>query len=477
MSKNTYESPLCSRYASKEMQYIFSPDFKFSTWRKLWCALAESEKELGLPITDEQIAEMKSHVYDIDYEKAAEYEKKLRHDVMAHVHTFGECCPKAKPIIHLGATSCYVGDNTDIIQMRDGLVQIKKLLVNAIATLAAFADKHKDVPTLAYTHFQAAQPTTVGKRATLWLQDLIMDYDRLEFELSQLKLLGCKGTTGTGASFLELFHGDREKVRLLEQKIAGKMNFEACVAVSGQTYSRKIDAFALNVLSGIAQSAYKMATDIRLLAHLKEFDEPFEANQIGSSAMAYKRNPMRCERIVSLSRYVLNDAKNAADTAATQWLERTLDDSANRRISIPEAFLAVDAILTLIINVICGGVIYPKVMEKHLNEELPFIASENILMDAVSRGGDRQELHEAIRQYSQIAAARIKLEGLDNNLLDLMKKDERFGLTEERLGEVLNIRKFIGCAPEQTTAFLENVAKPIIKANESLLGVHADINV
>ena len=416
--KDTYESPLCSRYATKRMQYIFSPDFKFSTWRKLWIALAESEKELGLNITDEQIAEMREHVYDIDYAKAAEYEKKLRHDVMAHVHTFGEACPKAKPIIHLGATSCYVGDNTDVIQMRDGLIQIKSLLLGLVSVLTDFAEEHKNVPTLAYTHFQAAQPTTVGKRATLWLQDFLMDLDRLDYEAASLKLLGCKGTTGTGASFLELFHGDTDKVKAVEKKIAEKMGFNACMPVSGQTYSRKVDSYVLNVLAGIAQSASKMATDIRLLAHMKEFDEPFEQNQIGSSAMAYKRNPMRCERIVSLSRYVLNDAKNAADTAASQWLERTLDDSANRRIAIPEAFLATDAILNIAINVIKGGRIYPKVMEKHLKEELPFIASENILMDAVSRGGDRQELHEAIRQYSQKAAAKVKLEGEDNDLLE-----------------------------------------------------------
>lgn len=475
--KNIYESPLCSRYASEKMQYIFSPDFKFSTWRKLWCALAESEKELGLAITDEQIAEMKAHVYDIDYKREAEYEAKLRHDVMAHLHTFAELCPKAKPIIHLGATSCFVGDNTDIIQMREGLLQIKLLLVNAISALADFADKNKDMPTLAYTHFQAAQPTTVGKRATLWLQDLIMDLERLEFELSKLKLLGCKGTTGTGASFLELFGGDTEKVTELEHKIAEKMDFEACVAVSGQTYTRKIDSFVLNVLAGIAQSAYKMATDIRLLTHLKELDEPFETNQIGSSAMAYKRNPMRCERIVSLSRYVMNDAKNAADTAATQWLERTLDDSANRRISIPEAFLATDAILTLIINVISGCTVYPKVMEKHLAEEMPFIATENILMDAVNRGGDRQELHEAIRQYSQIAAANVKLEGKDNNLLELLIADSRFGLTEEGIKEILDVRKFVGCAPEQTQRFLESYVKPILEINKKLIGVKADINV
>ena len=475
--KNRYESPLCSRYASEEMQYIFSPDFKFSTWRKLWCALAESEKELGLPITDGQIAEMKAHVYDIDYEKEAEYERKLRHDVMAHLHTYAELCPSAKPIIHLGATSCFVGDNTDVIQMRSGLLQIKRLLVNAISVLTDFADKYKDTPTLAYTHFQAAQPTTVGKRATLWLQDLIMDYDRLEYELSQLRLLGCKGTTGTAASFLELFGGNRDKVRMLEKKIAEKMEFGGCIAVSGQTYSRKVDSFILNVLSAVAQSTYKMATDIRLLAHMKEFDEPFETNQIGSSAMAYKRNPMRCERIVSLARYIISDASNAADTAAAQWLERTLDDSANRRISIPEAFLATDAVLTLIINVISEGVVYPKVMEKHLREELPFIASENILMDAVSRGGDRQELHEAIRKYSQVAAARVKKDGLDNNLLELLMQDERFGLSEKNVGEVLNIRKFIGCAPEQTTDFLENYAKPIISKNEKLLGMKAEINV
>ncbi len=475
--KDTYESPLSARYATKEMKYIFSPDFKFSTWRKLWVALAESEQELGLPITDEQIEEMREHIYDIDYDKAAAYEKKLRHDVMAHVHTFGEAAPKAKPIIHLGATSCYVGDNTDIIQMKEGLLQIKKLLVNLIVALSDFAMKNKAVPTLAYTHFQAAQPTTAGKRATLWLQDFIMDFERLEYELGSLKLLGCKGTTGTGASFLELFNGDTEKVTAVEEKIVKKMGFDSAVAVSGQTYTRKVDSFVLNVLAGIAQSASKMATDIRLLAHMKEFDEPFEANQIGASAMAYKRNPMRCERIVSLSRFVINDAKNAADTAAAQWLERTLDDSANRRLSIPEAFLATDAILTLAVNVITGGTLYPKVMERHLNEELPFMSSENILMDAVNNGGDRQELHEAIRVYSQEAAARVKLEGGDNNLLDRMKEDERFGLTDEHLKEILDVRKFVGCAPEQTENYVKNYAEPIIKANKDLLGENAEINV
>ncbi|MBQ2603069.1 MAG: adenylosuccinate lyase [Oscillospiraceae bacterium] len=475
--KDTYESPLCSRYATKRMQYIFSPDFKFSTWRKLWIALAESEKELGLNITDEQIAEMREHVYDIDYAKAAEYEKKLRHDVMAHVHTFGEACPKAKPIIHLGATSCYVGDNTDVIQMRDGLIQIKSLLLGLVSVLTDFAEEHKNVPTLAYTHFQAAQPTTVGKRATLWLQDFLMDLDRLDYEAASLKLLGCKGTTGTGASFLELFHGDTDKVKAVEKKIAEKMGFDACMPVSGQTYSRKVDSYVLNVLAGIAQSASKMATDIRLLAHMKEFDEPFEQNQIGSSAMAYKRNPMRCERIVSLSRYVLNDAKNAADTAASQWLERTLDDSANRRIAIPEAFLATDAILNIAINVIKGGRIYPKVMEKHLKEELPFIASENILMDAVSRGGDRQELHEAIRQYSQKAAAKVKLEGEDNDLLESLLSDERFGLTEESLKTVLDLNKFVGCAPLQTEEFLRDFARPALTKNPDLIGREDEITV
>lgn len=475
--KNRYESPLCSRYASDKMQFVFSPDFKFSTWRKLWVALAESEKELGLAITDEQISEMKEHTEDIDYDREAEYEKKLRHDVMAHLHTFAELCPKAKPIIHLGATSCYVGDNTDIIQMKEGLLQIKRLLVNAISVLTDFAEKNKDVPTLAYTHFQAAQPTTVGKRATLWLQDFIMDIERLDFELSHLRLLGCKGTTGTGASFLELFGGDENKVVELEKLIAEKMGFESCMPVSGQTYSRKIDSYVLNVLAGIAQSACKTATDIRLLAHLKEFDEPFETNQIGSSAMAYKRNPMRCERIVSLSRYILNDAKNPADIASTQWLERTLDDSANRRLSIPEAFLATDAVLTLIINVISGGVIYPKVMEKHLNEELPFIATENILMDAVSRGGDRQDLHEAIRQYSQKAAAHVKLEGKDNDLLDMLLEDKRFGLTKESLKDILDVRRFVGCAPHQTEEFINKFAKPIIEKNKDLLGLRAEINV
>lgn len=467
MPKEIYENPLCARYASKEMQHIFSPDNKFGTWRKLWIALAESERELGLGITEEQLAELTAHreLTEESYAKAADYEHKLRHDVMAHIKTYADECPKAAPIIHLGATSCFVGDNTDIIQMKEGLRKIRQLLLTLMETLADFAEKYKEVPTLAYTHFQAAQPTTAGKRACLWLQDFVMDYERLSFELENLKLLGCKGTTGTGASFLELFGGDKEKVLALEEKIAAKMGFSACMPVSGQTYSRKVDSFVLNVLAGIAQSCSKMAIDLRLLAHMKEFDEPFESGQVGSSAMAYKRNPMRSERITSLARFVINTSKNAADTAATQWLERSLDDSANRRISIPEAFLATDGILSLAINIIEGGRIYPKVMEKHLVEEIPFIATENILMDAVNRGGNRQELHEVIRQYSQEAAQRVKAEGKENNLLEALKADRRFGLTEESLGEILDVRKFIGLAPEQTEEFLKDIVRPLLKAN------------
>ncbi len=475
--KNTYESPLCSRYASKKMQYIFSPDFKFSTWRKLWVALAEAEQELGLPITQAQIDEMKAHLYDIDYDKAKDYESKLRHDVMAHVHTFGDACPTARPIIHLGATSCYVGDNTDIILLREGLDQIKRQLMGTLAALAQFCEKHRDVPTLAYTHFQAAQPTTVGKRATLWAQDLLYDLERLDFEADHLKLLGCKGTTGTGASFLSLFEGDAEKVLQLEEKIAAKMDFPACVAVSGQTYTRKIDAFVLSVLSGIAQSAHKITNDLRLLSHLKEFDEPFESGQIGSSAMAYKRNPMRCERICSLARYVICDSQNGALTAAEQWLERTLDDSANRRISLPEAFLATDAILNLLTNVISGGTIYPHVARKHLQEELPFMASENILMYAVKAGGDRQELHEAIRQYSVAIAKRVKLEGADNNLLELLLADPKFCLTKEKLEELCKVEQFIGLAPLQVDRFLARELSPVLAQNASLIGAQDEITV
>ena len=477
MNKPIYENPLCARYASREMQRIFSPDFKFSTWRRLWIALAESEQELGLPITDEQLAEMRAHIEDIDYEKAADYEKRLRHDVMAHIRTYGDVCPMAKPIIHLGATSCYVGDNTDIIQLREGLIRIRTLLVNAIAALGDFADKNKDIPTLAYTHYQAAQPTTVGKRACLWLQDLVMDLDRLEYELSQLKLLGCKGTTGTGASFLELFGGDAENVYALEARIAEKMGFDACMPVSGQTYSRKVDAYVLNVLSDIAQSLHKMATDLRLMAHMKEFDEPFEAEQVGSSAMAYKRNPMRSERVCSLARYVINVCHNTEDTAAVQWLERTLDDSAHRRITLPEAFLATDGALTLIINVIRGGRIYPKVMEKHLLEEMPFMATENILMRAVKNGGDRQELHEEIRRHSQAAAAVVKLEGGDNDLLERLLGDPSFRLTRADVDEALDLKKYIGLAPAQTERFLREYVDPILSKYAGAMGVEANTNV
>ena len=475
--KDIYENPLCARYASREMQHIFSPDFKFSTWRRLWVALAESEKELGLPITDEQLDEMRAHIDDIDYAKAAEYEKRLRHDVMAHIRTYGDACPKARGIIHLGATSCYVGDNTDIIQMRQALLRVRTLLVNAIQALADFAEAHKDVPTLAYTHFQAAQPTTVGKRACLWIQDFLMDLERLEYELAHLKLLGCKGTTGTGASFLELFGGDGDKVVELERRIAQKMGFDACMAVSGQTYSRKVDAYVLNVLCDIAQSMYKTAQDLRLLAHMKEFDEPFESEQVGSSAMAYKRNPMRCERVCSLSRYVINIAGNAADTACAQWLERTLDDSANRRITLPEAFLATDGALTLVINVIRGGRIYPKVMEKHLLEELPFMATENILMHGVTQGGDRQELHEAIRRHAQAAAVKVKLEGGENDLLERLLADPAFRLTREDLDKVLDVGKFVGLAPRQTESFLQTCVSPVLAKYAGELGIEADTNV
>ena len=475
--RNTYENPLCVRYASTEMKFIFSDDHKFSTWRRLWVALAKAEQTLGIEISDAQIAEMEAHITDIDYDAAAKYEHQLRHDVMAHVHAFGDLCPTARPIIHLGATSCYVGDNTDIIVMREGLRRIKKLLVNTIKAAADFADKWKNTPTLAYTHFQAAQPTTVGKRATLWIQDLLMDLDAVDYQLANLKLLGCKGTTGTGASFLELFGGDHDKVKQLEKLIARQMDFDACMAVSGQTYTRKVDYNVLSVLCGIAQSAAKFSNDIRLLSHLKEFDEPFESKQIGSSAMAYKRNPMRSERIASLSRYVMCDVLNPAVTAATQWFERTLDDSANRRISIPEAFLAVDSILSLYINIITNGSVYPKMMERHLREELPFIATENILMDCAKRGADRQDMHEAIRQYSVDVAKRIKLNGEDNNLLQLMLADPRFMLTQEDLDRILDVHKFVGRAPEQTAEFLTENVCPVLEREKALLGVEVKINV
>lgn len=462
--RDRYESPLCERYASARMQYIFSPDFKFTSWRKMWLYLAEAEKELGLDITDEQLDEIRAHLNDVDYDAAAAYEKRLRHDVMAHLRAFADQCPKAGPILHLGATSCYVGDNTDVWQLSEALKSLRGQLLGVISALSDFALKNADVPTLAYTHFQAAQPTTVGKRATLWLQDFLMDFDRLTFELSRLKPLGCKGTTGTGASFLMLFNGDESKVRALEGLIARKMGFESCVAVSGQTYTRKVDAFVLNVLSGIAQSASKMATDLRLLSHLKEFDEPFESEQVGSSAMAYKRNPMRSERVCSLARYVMTDALNPAWTAATQWMERTLDDSANRRIALPEAFLAADAILTLCRNLISGGRVYPGVMRRHLNEEMPFMATENILMRAVELGGDRQKLHEKIREYSVETAARVKLEGGENDLLDKLKTDPAFHLDDAALAEILDVKQFIGCAPSQTRAFVEEAVRPVLEA-------------
>ena len=473
-----YVNPLCTRYSGEEMKRVFSDNSKFSTWRRLWVALAESERELGIPITEEQIAEMRGHINDIDYAAAAAHEHEVRHDVMAHVLTFGECCPKAKPIIHLGATSCYVGDNTDVILMREALNIIRARLINVAAALCTFAEENKNVPTLAYTHFQAAQPTTVGKRATLWLQDILMDLENIDFQIKNLKLLGCKGTTGTGASFLELFDGDAEKVKLLEKKIAEKMGFDSCFAVSGQTYTRKFDFFVLQALSGIAQSASKFAGDVRLLSHLKEVDEPFEAKQIGSSAMAYKRNPMRSERIASLSRYVISDLTNPAVTAASQWLERTLDDSANRRISIPEAFLAADGILNLYLNVISGMRVYPAVMKKHLLEEMPFMATENILMYCVkNKGGDRQALHEAIREHSVKAAEQVKLYGKQNDLLDRIKADPTFALSEEELASLCDPNTFTGMAAQQTEEYLEGTVRPILEANKELLGEKAEVNV
>jgi len=457
------------------MQEIFSDDVKFSTWRKLWLALAESQKELGLDISEEQINEMRAAVHDIDYEKAVAFERQTRHDVMAHIKAFGERCPNAKPIIHLGATSCYVGDNTDIIVQRMALLQIKKLLINAVAKLTDFAEKYKAVPCLAYTHFQAAQPTTVGKRAALWTQDLLFDLEQLEFALGNLKLLGCKGTTGTGASFLALFDGDQEKVKLLEQKIAEKMGFSETYKVSGQTYSRKIDYYILSVLSGIAQSAHKFSNDIRLLSHLKEIEEPFEKSQVGSSAMAYKRNPMRSERVASLARFVTVNALNPALTASEQWFERTLDDSANRRIAIPEAFLATDAILSLVINIASGLTVYPQMIKKHLTQELPFMATENILMYCVKKGGDRQLLHERIRLHSIEAGQTVK-QGGDNNLSELLLEDETFNISHSEINELLNAENFTGRAEEQTEEFLKEV-KIILEKNKELLGTEVDIKV
>lgn len=472
-----YVSPLSERYASKEMQYIFSPDMKFSTWRRLWIALAETEMELGLPITQEQIDEMKEHVSDINYDVAKAREKEVRHDVMSHVYAYGVQCPKAKGIIHLGATSCYVGDNTDIIVMNEALKLVKKKLVNVIAELAKFAGEQKGQPTLAFTHFQPAQPTTVGKRATLWMQEFAMDLEDLEYVQSTLKLLGSKGTTGTQASFLELFEGDQETIDRIDPMIAEKMGFSACYPVSGQTYSRKVDTRVANVLAGIAASAHKFSNDIRLLQHLKEVEEPFEKSQIGSSAMAYKRNPMRSERIASLSRYVMIDALNPAVTSATQWFERTLDDSANKRLSIPEGFLAIDGILDLVLNVVDGLVVYPKVIEKRLMSELPFMATENIMMDAVKAGGDRQELHERIRELSMEAGRSVKVEGKDNDLLERIAADPTFNLSLEDLKKTMDPSRYTGRAEVQVEAYLERVIRPLLEENRELLGMKAEINV
>ena len=477
MSNDRYTSPLSERYASKEMQYIFSPDKKFRTWRKLWIALAETEKELGLDITDEQIEELKAHADDINYDVAKAREKEVRHDVMSHVYAYGVQCPKAKGIIHLGATSCYVGDNTDIIVMTEALKLVKKKLVNVLAELEKFADEYKNQPTLAFTHFQPAQPTTVGKRATLWMQEFCLDLEDLDYVLGSMKLLGSKGTTGTQASFLELFDGDQETIDKIDPMIAKKMGFKECYPVSGQTYSRKVDTRVINVLAGIAASAHKFSNDIRLLQHLKEVEEPFEKTQIGSSAMAYKRNPMRSERIASLSRYVMVDALNPAITSATQWFERTLDDSANKRLSVPEGFLAIDGILDLCLNVVDGLVVYPKVIEKHMMAELPFMATENIMMDAVKAGGDRQELHERIRVLSMEAGKHVKEEGKENNLLELIAADPAFNMTLEELQKSMEPSRYVGRAPRQVDNFLKNVVNPILEENKELLGVKAEILV
>ena len=483
MSTDRYVSPLSERYASKEMQYIFSPDMKFRTWRKLWIALAETEMELGLSqdgkpvITKEQIDELKAHAQDINYDVAKAREKEVRHDVMSHVYAYGQQCPKAAGIIHLGATSCYVGDNTDIIVMTDALKLVKKKLVNVLNELSSFADKYKAQPTLAFTHFQPAQPTTVGKRATLWMQEFYLDLEDLNYVLSGMKLLGSKGTTGTQASFLELFNGDQETIDKIDPMIAKKMGFQECYPVSGQTYSRKVDTRVLNVLAGIAASAHKMSNDIRLLQHLKEVEEPFEKSQIGSSAMAYKRNPMRSERIASLSRYVMIDALNPAITSATQWFERTLDDSANKRLSVPEAFLAIDGILDLCLNVVDGLVVYPKLIEKHMMSELPFMATENIMMDAVKMGGNRQELHEKIRELSMEAGRNVKVEGKENNLLELIAADPAFNMSLEDLQKTMEPSRYVGRAKEQVDAFLTKVIAPVLKENKDLLGVKAEINV
>ena len=477
MSTDRYSSPLSERYASKEMQYIFSQDKKFKTWRKLWIALAEVEHELGLNITQEQIDELKEHAEEINYDVARAREKEVRHDVMSHVYAYGQLCPKAKGIIHLGATSCYVGDNTDIIIMTEALKLVKKKLINVISELSKFAMEYKDLPTLAFTHFQPAQPTTVGKRATLWLMDLLLDLEDLDHVIDNMQLLGSKGTTGTQASFLELFEGDHETIKKIDGMIAKKMGFASCQPVSGQTYSRKVDYRVLSVLSGIAQSAHKFSNDIRLLQHLKEIEEPFEKSQIGSSAMAYKRNPMRSERIASLSNYVMSDVMNGAFVASTQWFERTLDDSANKRLSVPEGFLAIDGILDLYLNVVDGLVVYPKVIHSRLMKELPFMATENIMMDAVKAGGDRQELHERIRQHSMEAGRMVKVEGKENDLLERIAADPAFGMNMEQLESIMDPKNFVGRAPQQTEEFIQEVVNPILEANKDMLGLKAEINV
>lgn len=475
--RNTYSTPLNTRYASKEMSYIFSDDMKFSTWRKLWVALAEGEKELGLNITDEQIEELKAHIYDINYEEASKKEKEVRHDVMSHVYAYGLQCPSAKGIIHLGATSCYVGDNTDVIIMRDGLLLIKKKIVNTIKLLSDFALKYKDLPTLGFTHFQPAQLTTVGKRATLWIQDLVMDIESIDFLLSTLKLRGVKGTTGTQASFMNLFNDDEEKVKELDRIVARKMGFEKSYGVTGQTYPRKLDSIVLNTLSEVAQSAYKFSNDLRLLQSMKEMEEPFEKNQIGSSAMAYKRNPMRSERIGALARYVVVDALNPAITASTQWFERTLDDSANKRIAVAEAFLALDGVLNLYMNIAENMVVYEKVIAAHVNNELPFMATENIMMEAVKRGGDRQELHEKIRLHSMAAAQRVKGEGLSNDLIERIIGDSEFKLSKEEILSIIDPKKFIGRAPGQVVEFINEYVNPILEDNKDMVGATAEITV
>lgn len=475
--RDLYNTPLNSRYASKEMSYIFSDNMKFTTWRKLWVALAECEKELGLNITDEQIAELKAHINDVNYEDAAKREKEVRHDVMSHVYAYGLQCPKAKGIIHLGATSCYVGDNTDVIIMRDALLLIKKKIVTVLDRLSKFALQYKDMPTLGFTHFQPAQLTTVGKRATLWMQDLVMDMENIDHLLSTLKLRGVKGTTGTQASFMELFDGDEEKVKKLDVMVAKKMGFDKSFGVTGQTYPRKLDSIVLNTLSEVAQSAYKFSNDLRLLQNMKEMEEPFEKHQIGSSAMAYKRNPMRSERMGALARFVIVDSLNPAITAATQWFERTLDDSANKRLSVSEAFLALDGVLNLYINISENMVVYDKVIKSHVLRELPFMATENIMMESVKRGGDRQELHEKIREHSMAAAARVKGEGLDNDLIQRIINDKSFPLTEEEIMGIIDPNKFVGRAPSQTVEFIDEYVKPIIEANKDAIDIHSEINV